>query len=175
MPKKYSFPELKCYECQFLQRAGTILCETRYCSGFPKRRRPKRFQASDPKVKAPKWCPRRLSKPVCRIYGFVDEMSELMDMRERNEGILSDANYISPSSYRYKLRLELPLGMKAQAFYDTVKDGDMDSVLSDADLQLGEVIEIDDGMKPYYFYYLSWSKLVPVMNFDCARVQKGDQ
>lgn len=30
-------------------------------------------------------------------------------------------------------------------------------------------------LKPYYFYYLSWSRLVPVITFDCARVQKGDQ
>lgn len=175
MPKKYSFPELKCYECPFLQRMGNILFETRYCGGFPKRRNPKRFRASDPKIKAPKWCPRRLAKPVCRIYGFVDEMSELMDMQERNEGILDDADYISPPSYRYKLRLELPLGMKAQAFYEAVRDGDIDTILSgDAELNLGEVVEIDDGMKPYYFYYLSWSTLVPVLDFRLARFKKGD-
>ena len=174
MARKYSFPELKCYECQFLQRMGSTLCETRHCDGFPKRRKPKRFRTSDPKIKAPKWCPRRLPKPICRIYGFADEMSELIDMYERSEGALKNADYISPLPYRYKLRLEFPLGMKAQAFYDEVKDGDIDSVLSDANLQLGEVVEIDDGLKPYYFYRLSWSKLIPVIHFDCAKVQKGD-
>ena len=179
MPKKYSFPELGCSSCEHLQRVGGVLCETRYCGGFPKRRNPKRFRASDPKVKAPQWCPRRFSKPVCRIYGFADEMSEYMDRCERfvdekSDDPLRGADYISPPSYRYKLRLELPLGMKAKAFYDEVKDGNIDIVLSDANLQLGEVIEIDDGLKPYYFYCLSWSKLVPVMYFDCARIQKGD-
>ena len=54
------------------------------------------------------------------------------------------------------------------------ESGDVDSVLSDAELQLGEVVEIDDGLKPYYFYYLSWSRLVPVYEFNCAKVKKGD-
>lgn len=148
-------------------------------AGFRNEKSPKRFRASDPKYKAPKWCPRRLTKPVCRIYGFADEVSEYMDRCERlaDEKLddpLRGADYISPPSYRYKLRLELPLGMNAQAFYDEVKGGDVDSVLSDAELQLGEVVEIDDGLKPYYFYYLSWSRLVPVYEFNCARVKKGD-
>ena len=79
MPKKYSFPELGCSSCEHLQKVGSGLCETRYCGGFPKRRNPKRFQASDPKIKAPQWCPRRLPTPVCRIYGFADEQSRFMD------------------------------------------------------------------------------------------------
>lgn len=96
---------------------GNILCETRYCGGFPKRKSPKRFRPSDPKYKAPKWCPRRLTKPVCRIYGFADEVSEYMDRCERlaDEKLddpLRGADYISTPSYRYKLRLELPLGME---------------------------------------------------------------
>ena len=175
MARKYSFPELKCYECQFLQRMGSTLCETRHCDGFPKRRQPKRFRTSDPKIKAPKWCPRRLPKPICRIYGFADEMSELIDMYERSEGILKDSDYVSPPPHRYKLRLELPLGMKAQTFYEAVRAGDMDTIFSgDTELELGEVVEIDDGMKPYYFYYMSWSKLVPIFDFSLAGFKKGD-
>ena len=105
MPKKYSFPELGCSSCEHLQRVGGVLCETRYCGGFPKKKKPRRFRSSDPKYKAPKWCPRRLPTPVCRIYGFADEQSRSIE------------------------------------------------ILSEHDIGLGEVVEIDDGLKPYYFYY----------------------
>ena len=53
----------------------------RYCNGFPKKRKSKRFRKSDPKYKPPKWCPRLTSPPVCRVYGFVDEKSEFLEWR----------------------------------------------------------------------------------------------
>ena len=126
MPKKYSFPELGCSSCEHLQRIGGVLCETRYCGGFPKKKKPRRFRPSDPKYKAPKWRPRRLPTPVCRIYGFADEQSRSIE------------------------------------------------ILSEHDIGLGEVVEIDDGLKPYYFYYLNWSNVVPVSYYNLNGIQKGD-
>ena len=126
MPKKYSFLELGCSSCEHLQRIGGVLCETRYCGGFPKKKKPRRFRSSDPKYKAPKWRPRRLPTPVCRIYGFADEQSRSIE------------------------------------------------ILSEHDIGLGEVVEIDDGLKPYYFYYLNWSKVVPVSYFNLNGIQKGN-
>lgn len=80
MAKRYSFPEPACMECRHHQYLGNGLTRSRYCGGFPKRKSPKRFRSSDPQRKAPKWCPRRISPPVCRVYGFADERSQAMDI-----------------------------------------------------------------------------------------------
>lgn len=82
--------------------------------------------------------------------------------------------YIFPTANHYKLRLELPLGMKAKDFYDRASRGDICEMLEEADVGLDEIIEIDDGLKPYYFYYWSWSTIIPVMLFDRTQVQKGN-
>ena len=156
MAKRYSFPEPACMECRHHQYLGNGLSRSRYCGGFPKRKSPKRFRSSDPQRKAPKWCPRRLSPPVCRVYGFANERSQAMDILSRNRFNPKKERYISVASSHYKLLLEKPLGMKAKAFYEAAETG----------------VEIDDGLKPYYFYFLSWSRVVPVYSFDLARVQK---
>ncbi len=177
MPKKYSFPELECHQCEHFQRIGDDFMGTRYCGGFPRKRKPKRFSSSDPQYKAPKWCPRRISPPVCRIYGFADEQSRFMELLNQERFDPKREQYIFPNAGHYKLFCEMNLGMKAKAFFDKVSRGSAFEVLSEhgiQDIQLGEVIEIDDGLKPYYFYYLNWSKVVPVMLFDRTRVQKGD-
>lgn len=66
MSRKYTFPVPGCGQCQYHQRQGST---TRYCAGF-KRKKPKQFRKSDPVLKAPGWCPRRISPPVCRIHGL---------------------------------------------------------------------------------------------------------
>ena len=42
----------------------------------------------------------------------------------------------------------------------------------EADISLGEVVEIDDGLHPYFFYCLSWSRFVPAPSFDPSIAQK---
>lgn len=42
------------------------------------------------------------------------------------------------------------------------------------ELEYGEVIEIDDGLKPYYFYYLNYDRLIPLYSFDRSRVQSSE-
>ena len=172
MAKRYSFPEPACMECRHHQYLGNGLSRSRYCGGFPKRKSPKRFRSSDPQRKAPKWCPRRLSPPVCRVYGFADEQSQVMDILSRNRFNPKKERYISVASSHYKLLLEKPLGMKAKAFYEAAETGDVYDILPEDVLEPGIVVEIDDGLKPYYFYFLSWSRVVPVYSFDLARVQK---
>lgn len=172
MAKKYSFPEPGCGSCQHLQYAGNNVLSTRYCSGFPKKKTPRRFRSSDPQIKAPKWCPLRLPSPVCRVYGFADEQSRAMDFLTREHFDPKHNLYIYPSSYRYKLRLETSLGINAKTFYERVSHSDLDDFLMEADISLGEVVEIDDGLHPYYFYYLSWSRFVPAPVFKPSAVQK---
>lgn len=55
-----------CAECTFLTCQGF----ERYCGGFPEKRKPKRFWKTDPQWKAPKWCPRRKTPAVYRVYHY---------------------------------------------------------------------------------------------------------
>lgn len=166
--QKFTFPGPYCPGCPYHQLVGC----TRYCNGFPKKRRPRRFRSSDPKYKPPKWCPRLVSPPVCRVYGFADEKSEYMDWL-LNRKDYKPGKYISHSESRYRLRCEVSLGLTAKRFYAAAQTESVESLFSDAgaDLEYGEVIEIDDGLKPYYFYYLNYGKVVLLYSFDRTKVQ----
>ena len=166
--QKCTFPGPICPDCQYHQLVGC----TRYCNGFPKKRRPRRFRSSDPKCKPPKWCPRLISPPVCRVYGFVDDKSEYLDWRLNRRDYKPGA-YISPAAFHYTLRCEAGLRLTAKQLYDATQTGSVERIFSDVEVELvyGEVIEIDDGLRPYYFYYMSFSKLIPLPHFDRSRVQ----
>ena len=161
--KKYTFPEPGCYRCPYYQRVG----ETRYCTGF-KRRKPRRFRSSDPKIKAPRWCPRRITPPICRIYGFADERSEYMELV-----LQRDFTRTNPSPYHYKVRMEIPLGMTAKRFYDeTQMDFPKNILPPDTEIRTGEIIEIDDGLQPYYFYVSSFASVTPLPFFQMQNQNK---
>lgn len=133
--QKCTFPGRNCPSCPYHETVGV----TRYCSGFPKKRKARRFRKSDPKYKPPKWCPRRISPPVCRVYGFKDQESELsawllnQDMTS-GKGI---GQKVSPTvlAYHYKLRLELPLAMTAKQFYEA-ENADRVVVMNDGRVDL---------------------------------------
>lgn len=152
MAERHTFPVPGCSSCPHYQVVGGI---TRYCNGF-KRRKAKRFKSSDPKFKAPKWCPRRLSSPVCRIYGSRDEMSEYMEMINRMDYEMGRTKIISPSFTHYKFRAELPFGKTAKQFYDALQEEPLNDILP-VEVHIGEIIEIDDGLQPYFFYVLNSS------------------
>ena len=169
--QKYTFPGPFCPGCQYHQLVGC----TRYCNGFPKKRKPKRFRESDPRYKPPKWCPRLISPPVCRVYGFVDEKNEFLEWCLNRRDYKPGA-YTSPSEHRYKLRCEADLRLTAKQLYDAMQRESVGSIFSDTGIELeyGEVIEIDDGLKPYYFYYLNYDRLIPLCSFDRSQVQPSD-
>lgn len=148
--KKHTFPEPGCHSCPHYQLVGNVPWETRYCKGF-KRKKAKRFRSSDPKIKAPRWCPRRISPPACRIYGFTDEQSAFMELVYRD--CEQDGLHIDPLPHHYKLRMEISLGMTAKQFYGETQMEYLDNILPpEAAVKTGEIIEIDDGLQPYYFY-----------------------
>lgn len=170
--QKYTFPGPFCPGCQYHQVVGGVVSGTRYCNGFPKKRKPKRFKQSDPKYKPPKWCPRLISPPVCRVYGFADEKSEFLEWYLNRRDYKPGA-HIFPSEFHYRLRCEADLRMTAKQFYDAMQRESVEQIFSDAGMELeyGEVIEIDDGLRPYYFYYLNYDRLLPLDSFDRLRVQ----
>ncbi len=51
--EKHTFPGPFCPGCQYHQLVGC----TRYCNGFLKKRKAKRFRKSDPKYKPPQMVP----------------------------------------------------------------------------------------------------------------------
>ena len=173
--QKYTFPEPYCPGCQYHQTVGEAVGQTRYCNGFPKQRKSKRFKRSDPKYKPPKWCLRLISPPMCRVYGFVNQESEFLEWCLNRRDYKPGA-HISPSERRYKLRCEADLRMTAKQLYDAMQREPVEQIFSDAGMELeyGEVIEIDDGLKPYYFYYLNYDRLIPLYSFDRSRVQSSE-
>lgn len=101
---------------------------------------------------------------LCRIYGFADERSEYMEK-------LSIANYcpnepyIYPIGSHYTLRREMPVSMNARQFFQAAQEEPLEELLSDLDMDFGEVVEIDDGLYPCYFYYFDFLKLIPIPIF----------
>lgn len=174
---KYTFPGPTCPGCQYHQSVGDGLVQTRYCNGFDKKRKSKRFKRSDPKYKPPKWCPRLISPTVCRIYGFVNSEAAITDWLLNREATAAKSGneqeaYRSVSEYRYKLRCELSLGLTAKQFYAAMLSDVSTCVTSKIrnQVEYGEIIEIDDGLKPYYFYFDSF-RVIPLLHFDRSRVQ----
>ncbi len=175
--QKYTFPGPTCPGCQYHQSVGDGLLQTRYCNGFDKKRKSKRFMRSDPKYKPPKWCPRLISPPVCRVYGFVNSEAAVTDWLLNREATAAKSGneqeaYRSVSEYRYKLRCELSLGLTAKQFYAAMLSDVSTCVTSKIrnQVEYGEIIEIDDGLKPYYFYFDSF-RVIPLLHFDRSRVQ----
>ena len=175
---KYTVPGPTCPGCQYHQSVGDGLVQTRYCNGFDKKRKSKRFKRSDPKYKPPKWCPRLISPPVCRVYGFVNEESEFLEWCLNRRDYKPGACII-PQPSHYRLRLEVSLGKTAKQFYDATQLEPLSNIFSSYGAQVGpgEIVEIDDGLKPYYFYCADGYDVIPLMMFDRSRVQadaKGD-
>lgn len=163
----YTFPVPGCRHCPHHQQVGSAFCETRYCAGF-KRKKPKRFGKPDPVSKAPKWRPRRITPPVCRVHGFKDERSEYMELLGRTEYLSGKKKTIYPHSFHYLPRTEIPLGMTAKRFFDA-REGPLDGILPEK-VNSGEIIEIDDGLKPYYFYVLDFATVIPLPYFRIPRI-----
>ena len=168
---KYRFSEPSCQECPHHQEVGTIFNSTRHCGGF-KRKNLKRFRSSDPVFKIPRWCPKRLSPKVCRIYSFADECSEYMELLSIAK-FNPDEPYIYPLGSHYTLRREMSISMTAKQFFQATQSKPLEDILSDSDLALGEVIEIDDGLRPYYFYYFGFQRIIPVPIFHPLKAGKN--
>jgi len=174
MPKNYSFPSPACRNCEFYKDVGPITGETRYCGGF-KRRKPKRFLKSDPRIKPPKWCPRRLSPQICRVYGFKDSFCEYRDMLSRLAYANGEYKTVVPLESHYKLKAEIPLGKSAKDFFKDVQEHPLREIVPDIELQPGEIIEIDDGLRPYYFYNYDEYTIIPLPFFRIQNQIKSEE
>ena len=171
--KKITFPEPGCYCCDCYSTQGSPPFETRLCMGGKWKKRGRRFRASDPQYKAPKWCPKRLPVSVCRIYGFADGMSREIETTFMLLHRQRQSDYL-PSAAHYMLRVEIPLGLSAKAFYQDTREQALEDILPGQQVEYGEVLEIDDGLKPYYFVRMNSMTVLPIPFFMVGMVKKSE-
>ena len=166
--QKYSFSEPGCYSCE--HREGTI---TQYCNGFKKRKNPKRFTSKDPKLKAPKWCPKRVRPSVIRVYRYKDERSAFFgreNLETTGNGVFM---YDFPSLLHYVLVFEYHNGISAKDFYENSKTHGY-TEFDGFELQYGDVLEVDNGLKAYSFVYRGQHNCKPAI-FDSARLRGAEE
>ena len=163
MPK-YSFWEPGCSSCEY--RKGTI---SQYCHGFKKRKNPKRFTSRDPKYKAPKWCPKRLSATVVRVYRIQTIPEYVLSRESLVMRYAGETDYAFPSTANYALVFEYHSGISPKEFYEASKTEDWQSIYG-FELQLGDVVEVDSGLKAYSFLYTGWEGFKPAF-FDSTRIR----
>lgn len=163
MSKKVAFPRFKCRECPNLLCVGSALTPTYYCDGFGKKK-PKRFPRKGPTY-PPAWCPKLISPPVCRIYDFIDEQNRFMDLILRENWEAHPRGYIYPERRRYEVKAVINLNLTAKQMFEAVKEEYLRDVIPDIEFQGGEIIEINDGLRPYRFYVYSDALLIPVVSY----------
>lgn len=70
------FQAPNCLSCTACKRVGYLETATAYCTAGKK---PRRLPKAGIKRKVADWCPKKISPPRCRIFGFIDEEQENLD------------------------------------------------------------------------------------------------
>lgn len=115
----------------------------RYCTGG---KRTRQFQRRDPKVYVPSWCPLRKLPATLRIYCYKSNNRALLRLLLKLDGV----NY-TPIAYDYAMRYEGSTTLTARNLEDWKGDETLEQFLGIA-VNLEEIVEIDDGLSPYFFY-----------------------
>lgn len=140
---------------------------SRYCSDG---KRIRVFKSSDPKVYVPSWCPRRKSPAELRVYCYKDSNAWYLRQLLEKDGVHS-----SPSGYEYAVRYEGTVRLTARDFYEQTQRKPIADVLGFR-VKTGEVIEIDDGLLPYYFHVCEYgTDVFTYFDRDRARKNKLDR
>ncbi len=127
-----------------------------YCRGGKKLRT---FRPGDPKVYPPAWCPKRKNPAEYRVYAYMNVAVRYY------RGLFKEAgSSVSPSGYEYALRAEGSTGMAPAAFQMALK-GQSPSELLGIPVYTNDVIEIDDGLRPYFFFVTD-KKVEVICRFD---------
>lgn len=116
----------------------------RYCTGG---KRARRFKKNDPKSCVPDWCPKRKNPCELRVYGFRNEDEQLM-----HSFLCMDLGRpVLPSAFRYALKCSLHTELTPQEFWKRYALEPVEDLLP-VKVELYHVMEIDDGLKPAFFY-----------------------
>lgn len=116
----------------------------RFCMGGKK---PRRFGRGDPKLHVPTWCPKRKDPCELRVYGF----------KNTDEWMMHDClcaslgRDILPEGRRYAVMFELHTKLSPREFAERCND-EPDAETLGVAVHRHYVVEIDDGIKPTFFY-----------------------
>ena len=116
----------------------------RFCMGGKK---PRKFGRGDPKIYVPTWCPKRKVPSELRIYGF-KSVEQWMLHHDMCEQLGTD---ISPSAFRYAVVYELHTPLTPREFAKRCNE-EPDAETLGVAVHRHYVVEIDDGIKPEFFY-----------------------
>lgn len=146
-------------------KGRTLLPGKRYCAGG---KGIKAFRSSDPKVSVPSWCPLRKRPIVLRIYCFKNALCEMVQLMLQRDGA-----FYSPNDFDYALRYEGTTELTAAQFQEELQGKDVSDLLK-VPAHENEVVEIDDGLTPYYFFFSpnQWRPYVVRFNGERARQNK---
>lgn len=130
-----------------------------------------RFKVRELRGSAPAWCPKRKSPRELRVYAFKD--TQAWFMHQQLCGALGKE--ISPESYRYGLLYDLHTQLTAKEFWSQCTHHTAANLLGVAVHQY-DVVEIDDGLKPVFFYKTADGyDIAPFFNADVARKNKVER
>lgn len=110
-------------------------------------KRARKFKRSDPKTYVPSWCPRLKAPCELWIYGLKNQREWRMH-RSMCAYLGEDT---SPSAFRYAVRYEGHTDLTPYEFFECCNEKSDDEILGAA-VQHYDVVEIDDGIKPAFFY-----------------------
>lgn len=136
----------------------------RFCMGGKK---PRKFGRGDPKIYVPTWCPKRKVPSELRIYGF-KSVEQWMLHHDMCEQLGTD---ISPSAFRYAVVYELHTPLTPREFAKRCNE-EPDAETLGVAVHRHYVVEIDDGIKPEFFYKTQ-NGYVLLGLFDAATARKN--
>lgn len=116
---------------------------TAYCKAGKKIRA---FKRKDPKVYPPSWCPKLKAPAEYRVYAYKDTNTWYLRQFSRMMG-----GTYSPIDFDYAVRADGHTELTACNFLENTESQSPSDVLGVC-VQEGEVVEIDDGLKPYFFH-----------------------
>lgn len=115
----------------------------RYCTGG---KRTRQFKGRDPKTYVPSWCPLQNSPPILRIYHYKNSQTALLRLLLDRDNVEHN-----PSEYQYAMRYEGVSKLTARELESWESSGTLEQLLG-TPVTAEEIIEIDDGLTPYFFY-----------------------
>lgn len=147
------------------QKGITMYAGDRYCLGG---KRGRKFRSGDPKVYVPAWCPKQKSPRELRIYSFKSPQDWYFhedECRRMGKDVL-------PSAFRYAVEFELHTDLTARDFWKGLKENTAACLLG-AVVHRHHVVEIDDGLRPVFFYCTEGGfQILPLFNAEVARQNK---
>lgn len=136
----------------------------RYCQGGKKTRV---FKRRDPKVYQPSWCPKLKSPSEYRVYAYKDPDTWFFHYMKKSQGLRD-----LPRGSEFAVRASGYIDMSTRNFWEEVRFKSASSILG-ISVYSGEVIEIDDGLRPYFFHVKNGEvEILTYFQYEKARENK---